>query len=143
LATINGLGDSNLSKKSISLYTTQHLYEKREGSGSIPLTNGSGTGSRRPKNMRILQIRIWLRIRIPNTDFKTDVSQTWIVNMRLVTDIMFRDTTSCHRYFILNIWNQNFQSHEECFRTSAYIKSPLALCHPVSKSAGDIDKAKK
>ncbi len=40
--------------------SAQHLYEKREGSGSrsIPLTNGSG----RPKN-----IRIRVRIRIPNT----------------------------------------------------------------------------
>ncbi len=47
------------------LRSAQHLYEKREGSGSgdrsgsITLTNGSGSG--RPKNMRIL------RIRIPNT----------------------------------------------------------------------------
>ncbi len=43
---------------------SQHLYEKREGSGagswSVPLTNGSG--SRRPKNLRIL------RIQIPKTD---------------------------------------------------------------------------
>jgi hypothetical protein len=36
--------------------SAQHLYEKREGSGSIPLTNGSG----RLKNMRI-----------PNTVFIT------------------------------------------------------------------------
>ncbi len=38
--------------------SAQHLYEKRErsGSGSIPLTNGSRPG--RPKNMRILRIRI-------------------------------------------------------------------------------------
>jgi hypothetical protein len=35
-----------------------------EGSGSIPLTNGSG--SRRPKNMRI---RIRIRIRIQNTAY--------------------------------------------------------------------------
>jgi hypothetical protein len=41
--------------------------EKREGfgagfrSGSVPLTNGSGSGTWRPKNMRI---QIW----IPNTD---------------------------------------------------------------------------
>jgi hypothetical protein len=28
----------------------QHLYEKREGSGAVPLTNGSGPG--RPKNSR-------------------------------------------------------------------------------------------
>ncbi len=34
-------------------------YEKSEGSGSIPLKNGSGSGSGRPKNIRI----IW----IPNT----------------------------------------------------------------------------
>ncbi len=40
--------------------SAQHLYEKREGSGSIPLTNGSG-GSGRPKN---------IRIRIPNNAFK-------------------------------------------------------------------------
>ncbi len=33
-----------------------------EGSGSVPLTNGSGSGSRRPKNKRIR------RIRIRNTD---------------------------------------------------------------------------
>ncbi len=42
------------------------------GSGSIPLTNGSGSGFRRPKNMWIRWIRI--RIRIRNTDlqeFKT------------------------------------------------------------------------
>jgi hypothetical protein len=43
--------------------SAQHLYEKREGSGarsgSIPLTNGFGSG--RPENMGIL------RIRIPNT----------------------------------------------------------------------------
>ncbi len=36
----------------------QHIYEKREGSGSTPLTNGSG--SERPKNLRI---RIRFRIR--------------------------------------------------------------------------------
>jgi hypothetical protein len=39
-----------------------------EVSGSIPLTNGSGSGSRRLKNMWIRSIRI--RIRIRNTDFK-------------------------------------------------------------------------
>ncbi len=37
--------------------SAQHLPEKREGSGSVPLTNGSGSG--RPKN-----IRTW----IPNTE---------------------------------------------------------------------------
>ena len=44
----------------ISVRST-HLW-KREG--STPLT--SGTGSVRPKNIQIL----WIRIRIPNTDFK-------------------------------------------------------------------------
>jgi hypothetical protein len=36
-------------------------------SGLIPLTNGSGSGSRRPKNMCILWIRIQIRIWICNT----------------------------------------------------------------------------
>jgi hypothetical protein len=35
------------------------LMIEESGSGSIRLTNGSG--SRRPKNIRILQIRIWIR----------------------------------------------------------------------------------
>jgi hypothetical protein len=50
--------------------SAQHIYEKREGSGvgSAPLTNESGSG--RPKNMRILRIRIRFRIRIPNTGVK-------------------------------------------------------------------------
>ncbi len=51
--------------------SAQHIYEKREGSGSGPLTNGSGSG--RPKNMRgSKQERIlWIQfgIRIPNTGF--------------------------------------------------------------------------
>jgi hypothetical protein len=39
--------------------SAQHLYEKREGSGagSLPLANGSGSG--RPKNMRI-----WIAITV-------------------------------------------------------------------------------
>jgi hypothetical protein len=41
------------------------------GSGSIPLTNGSGSG--RPKNMWIRWIRIWMRIRIRNTDLMKNV----------------------------------------------------------------------
>jgi hypothetical protein len=51
--------------------SAQHLYEKREGSrsgaraGSIPLTNRSGSGSKRPQNMRI-------RLRIPNTGQNAD-----------------------------------------------------------------------
>jgi hypothetical protein len=46
--------------------STQHFYEKRKGSGaesgSVLVTNGSGCGSKRPKN---------IRIRIPNTVFFT------------------------------------------------------------------------
>jgi hypothetical protein len=38
----------------------QHLYEKREGSGSIPLTYGSGS-------VRAKKTCIRLRIQIPNT----------------------------------------------------------------------------
>jgi hypothetical protein len=37
------------------------FYLVIEGSGSIPLTDGSGSGSRRPKNMWIRWIRIWIR----------------------------------------------------------------------------------
>jgi hypothetical protein len=38
--------------------SAQHFYEKRRGpgSGSVLVTNGSGCGSGRPKNIRI---RIW------------------------------------------------------------------------------------
>jgi hypothetical protein len=49
------------------LQSAQHIYGKKErsgsGSGSVPLTNSSGW----PKHMRILRIWIRLRIRIPNT----------------------------------------------------------------------------
>jgi hypothetical protein len=44
-------------------YYLQALFHKREGSGtgSVPVTDGSGSGSWRTKNMQ------FLRIRIPNT----------------------------------------------------------------------------
>jgi hypothetical protein len=42
--------------------SAQHFYEKREGSGSVPLTNGSG--SRRSKNLPI-RIRKTVRISSP------------------------------------------------------------------------------
>ncbi len=42
--------------------SAQHICEKREGSGSVSLRNGTGSG--RPKNMRI-------RFRIPNTGFRS------------------------------------------------------------------------
>jgi hypothetical protein len=32
-----------------AIQSAQHIYEKREGSGSVPLTNGSGSG--KPKNI--------------------------------------------------------------------------------------------
>jgi hypothetical protein len=34
------------------------LFEKREGSGSVLKTNGSGSGCWRPRNMWILRVRI-------------------------------------------------------------------------------------
>ncbi len=37
----------------VIFHSTQHLNEKREGSGSVLVTNGSGCGSGRPKNIRI------------------------------------------------------------------------------------------
>jgi hypothetical protein len=44
-------------------------------SGSIPLTYGSGSGSRRPKNM---WIRIWIRIRtllVTGTDLVSEIPE--------------------------------------------------------------------
>ncbi len=54
----NGSGSGSNSRSDFHISSAQQLYEKREGSwsGSIPLTNGSATG--KPKNMRILRIRI-------------------------------------------------------------------------------------
>jgi hypothetical protein len=49
-----------------------------DGSGSIPLTNGSGSGSRRPKNMWIRWIRNPIRIRIRNTDEKSSNRSDYI-----------------------------------------------------------------
>ncbi len=64
-------------KKSKSLYPTQYLYEKREE--FIPLINGSGSGSRRPKNMRI-------RIRISNTALKSlDRTGTILITQVLIS----------------------------------------------------------
>ncbi len=48
-----------------SYYFCIMIEGSRSWSGSIPLINGSGSGSRRPKNIRIWWIRI--RIRIRNT----------------------------------------------------------------------------
>jgi hypothetical protein len=51
----------NISNQSFSYY----FCLMKEGSGSRPLTNESGSGSRRHKNIRIL----WIRIKIHNTGF--------------------------------------------------------------------------
>ncbi len=48
-----------------------------EGSGSIHLTSGSGSGSWRPKNMWIQ----WIRIRIRNTDFLFSLSLFSLCNL--------------------------------------------------------------
>ncbi len=48
-----------------SYFASIILEKRRIGSGSAPLTYGFGSGSWRPKNMRVLRIRI----RIPNTGF--------------------------------------------------------------------------
>ncbi len=51
------------------------LQDKKSGSGSVSLTEGSGCGSGRPKNIWILRIRILIRIR--NTSLKS----SWIANL--------------------------------------------------------------
>ncbi len=40
------------------LFFSAHFFLKVEGSGFVPLTNGSGSGCRRPKNIGIRRIRI-------------------------------------------------------------------------------------
>jgi hypothetical protein len=51
-----------LLKFCVTIFLCKHYFTLlNTGSGSIPLTNGPGSGSERPNNMRIL------RIRIPNT----------------------------------------------------------------------------
>jgi hypothetical protein len=55
----------------ISVRSTLLCEKGKIRTGSIPLTNESGFG--RHKNMRI---RIWLRIRIPNTAFRTVLYST-------------------------------------------------------------------
>jgi len=65
----------------------QHLYEKRKGSragsGSVRLTNGSGSGRRR--NMRI--------IRIPNTVCETQA--LWKSDMLHLQESSRRSTIVC------------------------------------------------
>jgi hypothetical protein len=55
------------------------LMIKGSGSRSIPLTNGSGSGSWRPQN-----IRIWIRIRIRKTDAKS--KEVYDTNRRKYTE---------------------------------------------------------
>jgi hypothetical protein len=58
------------------------LEGPRSGSGSIQLTNGSGSGSRRPKNMWIR----WIRILIRNTAVKTTPPSTFLQLLNTLTD---------------------------------------------------------
>ncbi len=64
LHTFSKIKSQKESKKSrnqgFSYYFYMMIEGSRAGSGSIPLTNESGSGSGRPKNR-------WIRIRIPNT----------------------------------------------------------------------------
>ncbi len=50
--------------QSFSYYFSFVIERSGAGSGSIPLTNESGSRSRRPKNIRFWKIRIRIRIRI-------------------------------------------------------------------------------
>jgi hypothetical protein len=68
-----------------------------EGSGSIPLTNGSGSGSRRPQNM-------WIRwIRIRNTGGLDFFLRDWRMSDKeegLVWLAVFEEQCSVYRYDI-------------------------------------------
>jgi hypothetical protein len=52
------LHSQNSRNQGFSYYFCMMIEGSRSGSGSIPLTNGSGSGSRRPKNMWNRWIRI-------------------------------------------------------------------------------------
>ncbi len=85
--------------------SAQHISEKREGSGSVPLTNRSRSGSRRPKNMRI---------RIPNTG--TNISGS---GCQKVENPLKPNSRQC-----LSLYWSNSDSDTSCL--------PFAKCHCVS-----------
>jgi hypothetical protein len=93
--------------------SAQHLYEKREGSGSLPLTNGSV----RPKSMRI---------RILNTNKKLKVGFLLLFCIHFLfpfmTDILHFFLTYCYELTHLNL-------HLNCasFMSTSFLKSLLAL----------------
>ncbi len=71
---------SDFNDEKILFQSTKHDYEKREGShsGSVALTNVSGSG--RPKNIKILRIRIRFQIQILNTATKSryvSIKKVW------------------------------------------------------------------
>jgi hypothetical protein len=87
--------------------SAQHIYEKREGSGSgtrsIPLTHGSGSG--RPKNM---WIRIRFRICIPNTANKENILLLPVARLMLLVTVEFQMKLmfSAWRFFSSSIFIQ-------------------------------------
>ncbi len=85
--------------------SAQHLYEKRERSwsGSIPLTNGSATG--RPKNMRILPIRIPTQNQTVKLKWTRSRQCGWHVTQhryRYLNFFFFRETARCRHRFVWN-----------------------------------------
>ncbi len=87
----------------ISIRST-HLWE-REGSSSVPLTNESGAGSGRPKNMRILRIQIRFLIRIPNTASKYCQSVTTVAFRTL-----FQGEPLCLHFAPQHLLNLDFKA---------------------------------
>jgi hypothetical protein len=71
-----------------SYYFCLTIEGSRYGSGSVPLTNESGSRSRRPKNIRILGIRI----RIHNTPFSGRMAL--LVTLFLVLVNIFNSVTA-------------------------------------------------
>jgi hypothetical protein len=63
----------------------------QSGSGSIPLTNGPGSGSRRLKNTWIQWIRIRIQIRIRNTELLAET----ICLCAVMYDIIIAHTFLC------------------------------------------------
>ncbi len=101
------------SKKTVGINVFYHFCLMIEGSGLVYLTNGSGSGSRRPKNIWIIRIRIWIRNTAWNKikffslnfPFLSSVKKTWkILQIKLQQK--------------MHIWIKIYDTYSIAFRTT-------------------------
>jgi hypothetical protein len=98
------------------------------GSGSISLTNESGSRPRRPKNKRIWRIRVRIRIRISNTALYT-VCKHYIENIRKTAWETYSTDPACNAQF--KWW---WLEDPKYYKPTAGIDSGLQLSSPYSSS---------